>query len=117
MRLTRCNSRKSGQIAGLLLIHMSLYQINYTCKNCGFPGKFDKMLIIYKSIKMAFFTKNIPKHTDQSVCHNKKLLKPAEIQHRSPYVCYKFSIFIAEHRQKNKNLHISYTKHITQHIQ
>ena len=59
----------------LLLIHMSLCQINYTCKNCGFPEKFDKMLIIYKSIKMAIFTKNIPKHTDQSVCHNKKTLK------------------------------------------
>lgn len=54
---------------------MSLCQINYTCKNCEFPGKFDKMLIIYKSIKMAIFTKNIPKHTDQSVCHNKKTLK------------------------------------------
>ena len=54
---------------------MSIYQTNNICKNCGFPGKFDKMLIIYKSIKMAIFTKNIPKHTDQSVCHNKKTLK------------------------------------------
>lgn len=54
---------------------MSLCQINYTYKNCGFPGKFDKMLIIYKSIKMAIFTKNTPKYTDQSVYHNKKTLK------------------------------------------
>ncbi len=54
---------------------MSLCQINYTRKNRGFLGKFDKTLIVYKSIKMVIFTKNIPKHTDQSVCHNKKTLK------------------------------------------
>ena len=87
MHLTCCNPKKSGQIAGLLLIHMSLCQINYTCKNCGFPEKFDKMLIIYKSIKMAIFTKNIPKHTDQSVCHKKHTIKTAENWHHSPYVC------------------------------
>ena len=54
---------------------MSLCQMNYTYKNRRFLRKFDKILIVYKSIKMAIFTKNIPKHTDQSVCHNKKTLK------------------------------------------
>ena len=54
---------------------MSLCQINYTCKNCRFLRNLNKILIVYKSIKMAIFTKNIPKHTDQSVYHNKKTLK------------------------------------------
>jgi hypothetical protein len=112
MRPTRYNPRKSGQIAGLLLIRMSIYQTNNTCKNCGFLRNFDKILIVYKSIKMAIFTKNIPKHTDQSVCHKKHTIKTAENWHCSPCVCYKFSIFIAEHRQKNKNLHIRATQSI-----
>lgn len=110
MRLTRCNPKKSGQIAGLLLIRMSLCQVNYTYKNYGFPGKFDKMLIIYKSIKMAIFTKNIPKHTDQSVCHNKKTLKTRRKQATAVRVSATNFLYLWQNTAKKQKIYILATQ-------
>lgn len=73
---------------------MSLCQINYTQKNREFLRNFDKMLIIYKSIKMAIFTKNIPKHTDWSVSHEKTYHKNRRKQAlRSVCLLKNFSIY------------------------
>ncbi len=57
MHLTRCNPRKSRQIADLLLIRMSLCQVNFTYKDPRFLRNFDKILIVYKSIKWPFLQK------------------------------------------------------------
>jgi len=59
---------------------------------------------------MAIFTKNIPKHTDQSVCHNKKTLKTRRKQATAVRVSATNFLYLWQNTAKKQKIYILATQ-------
>ena len=112
MGLTRRIPRKSGQIAGLLLIRMSwggrMEHYLKTAETCNKVPVFN----LFKLQKLGFFMSNISKHTDWSVCHEKTHYKKPRNSTPSSVCLLKILYIRGRIPLKNENLHISCTLHI-----